>query len=269
MIPFLNEHLKNGPPANIARVTAFEVGPNRWERLADWPAACERACPASLTPLYLAPMGRTSFTAPAGRGFESYVSDPAKPVTYRARPNSSPYSNGSTWRFWLEDDQRFAEGRTDVLTYSSEPLTAPLKLSGTPMVHLVASTSGTDSDWVVKLIDVYPDEYPQKPEMGGYQLAIAMDVIRGRYRNDPAHPSPIPANQPQTYAFELPNVDYVVLPGHRLMVQVQSSWFPLYDRNPQTYVPNIFFARPGDYRAATQKVFTGSDGSWIGLPVVR
>jgi uncharacterized protein len=148
-------------------------------------------------------------------------------------------------------------------------LTQPLKLAGTPLVHLVASTSGTDSDWVVKLIDVYPDQYPQKPELGGYQLAIAMDVMRGRYRADPAHPSPIPANQPVTYEFALPTVSYTLQPGHRLMVQVQSSWFPLYDRNPQTFVPNIFFARRSDYRAATQRVFTGAGGSWIGLPVVK
>jgi uncharacterized protein len=156
-----------------------------------------------------------------------------------------------------------------VLTYATVPLTQPLRLAGTPLVHLVASTSGTDSDWVVKLIDVYPDQYPQRPELGGYQLPIAMDVIRGRYRTDPTHPSPVPANQPVAYEFALPTVDYVVQPGHRLMIQVQSSWFPLYDRNPQTYVPNIIFALSQDYRAATQRLFTGSDGSWVGLPVVK
>jgi predicted acyl esterase len=137
------------------------------------------------------------------------------------------------------------------------------------MAHLKASTSGSDSDWVVKLIDVYPGLNPQKPELGGYELAISMDVMRGRYRTDPAHPTALTPNQPLTYDFALPNVDYVVQPGHRLMVQVQSSWFPLYDRNPQTFVPNIFFAKPGDYRPATQKVFTGADGSWVGLPIVR
>ena len=156
-----------------------------------------------------------------------------------------------------------------MLTYSTAPLDRPLRLAGTPLAHLVASTSGTDSDWVVKLIDVYPDQYPEKPELGGYELGIAMDVIRGRYRTDPANPSPVPANQPVTYEFALPTVDYVIKPGHRLMVQVQSSWFPLYDRNPQTFVPNIFFAKPSDYRSATQRVFTGADGSWIGLPVVK
>jgi putative CocE/NonD family hydrolase len=190
-------------------------------------------------------------------------------VTYRARPNLSPWASGSTWRFWLADDQRFAEGRPDVLSYTSAPLTQPLKLAGTPLVHLVASTSGTDSDWIVKLIDVYPDQYPQKPEMGGYQLAIAMDVMRARYRQDPAKASPVPANQPVTYEFALPSTSYTLQPGHRLMVQVQSSWFPLYDRNPQTFVPNIMFAKPADYRAATQTVFTGKGGTWIGLPVVK
>jgi hypothetical protein len=269
MIPFLDEHLKGGPPANIARVTAFEVGTNQWRRLADWPSACMTGCPANLTPIYLAPRSSLAFDAPAERAFDSYVSDPAKPVTYRARPNLSPWAQGSTWRTWLVDDQRFADGRPDVLTYSTAALTEPLKLAGTPLVHLVASTSGTDSDWVVKLIDVYPDQYPQRQELGGYQLAIAMDVIRGRYRSDPAKPQALTPNAPLTYEFALPTVDYVVQPGHRLMVQVQSSWFPLYDRNPQTFVPNIMFAAPGDYRAASQRVFTGRDGTWIGLPIVR
>jgi putative CocE/NonD family hydrolase len=269
LLPFLDEHLKNGPPANIARVTAFEVGPNQWQRLADWPLSCAHGCPAGLTPLYLAPGKSLSFDAPAGEAFESYLSDPARPVTYRARPDISPWAPGSTWRFWLEDDQRFAEARPDVLTYRSAPLQAPLALKGTPLVHLLASTSGTDSDWVVKLIDVYPPQYPQKPEMGGYELPIAMDVIRGRYRTDPEHPHALTPDRPLTYEFALPNVDYVVEPGHRLMVQVQSSWFPLYDRNPQTFVPNIFFAAPSDYRPATQKVFSGSNGTWIGLPVVH
>jgi putative CocE/NonD family hydrolase len=269
MIPFLDQYLKDGPRADVARVTAFEAGADQWRRLDDWPQACASACPANLTPLYLAPRNALSFAAPAARAFDSYVSDPARPVTYRARPSVPPYATGSSWRTWLVDDQRFAEARPDVLTYAGSALTAPLRLAGTPLVHLVASTSGTDSDWVVKLIDVYPSKYPQKPELGGYELAIAMDVLRARYRDDPARPAPVPANQPVPYEFALPSVDYTVQPGHRLMVQVQSSWFPLYDRNPQTFVPNIFFAQASDYRAATQRVFTGADGSWIGLPVVN
>jgi hypothetical protein len=269
IIPFLDEHLKGGRPANIARVTAFEGGTNQWRRLDDWPEACTANCRTNLTPLYLAAGNGVSFKAPGQSAFDSYVADPSRPVTYRQRPNLPPYGPNSSWRFWLVDDQRFAEARPDVLTYSSAPLERPLHLAGTPLVNLVASTSGTDSDWVVKLIDVYPDQYPQRPEMGGYELAIAMDIMRGRYRDNPANPSPVPANQPVTYRFGLPQVDYVIQPGHRLMVQIQSSWFPLYDRNPQTYVPNIFFAKPQDYRAATQKVFTGSDGSWIGLPIIQ
>jgi putative CocE/NonD family hydrolase len=269
LIPFLDEKLKGSAPANIAKVTAFEGGTNQWKRLDDWPTACARSCPAKLRPLYLVPGERISFTAPPSQAFNSYVSDPARPVTYRQRPNLPPYAPNSTWRTWLSDDQRFAESRTDVLTYSSAPQTVPLRLAGTPLVHLVASTSGTDSDWVVKLIDVYPDQYPQKPELGGYEFPIAMDIMRGRYWRDPAHPMPLPSNQPVTYEFALPTIDYVVQPGHRLMVQVQSSWFPLYDRNPQTFVPNIFFASKSDYRAATQRVFTGPNGSWIGLPVIN
>ena len=269
LIPFLDEKLKGGQAANIAKVTAFEAGTNQWKRLDDWPLACARSCPANLTPLHLTHGEHLSFTAPAGQAFDSYVSDPARPVTYRQRPNLPPFSPNSTWRTWLSDDQRFAESRTDVLTYSTAPLMAPLRLAGTPLVHLVASTSGTDSDWVVKLIDVYPDQYPQKPELGGYQFPIAMDIMRGRYRSDSARPVPVPANQPIAYEFALPTVDYVVQPGHRLMVQIQSSWFPLYDRNPQTFVPNIFFAKKSDYRAATQRVFTGPNGSWFGLPVVK
>ena len=269
LMPFLDQNLKGGPPANIARVTAFDVGPDRWQRLNDWPVACATGCSAGLERLYLLPYHGLGFDAEVGKTFDSYVSDPARPVTYRQRPNLSPWATGSTWRYWLEDDQRFAEARPDVLSYATEPLTQPLSLKGTPLVHLVASTSGTDSDWVVKLIDVYPAHYPQKPEMGGYELAIAMDVMRGRYRTDPAHPQPLTPNAPLTYEFALPNVDYTVEPGHRLMVQVQSSWFPLYDRNPQTFVPNIFFAKPADYRSATQTVFTGADGTWIGLPIIK
>jgi putative CocE/NonD family hydrolase len=269
LLPFLDQHLKGGPPADIARVTAFEVGPNQWQRLPDWPPSCAQGCSGSLTPIYLAPGRGLSFTAPAAASSDSYLSDPSRPVTYRARPNLSPWSAGSTWRYWLEDDQRFAEARPDVLTYETAPLDRPLTLRGTPQVHLVASTSGTDSDWVVKLIDVYPSHYPQKTEMGGYELGIAMDVFRGRYRADATHSHPLTPNEPLTYEFALPNVDYVIEPGHRLMVQVQSSWFPLYDRNPQTFVPNIFFAKASDYRPATQKIFTGAQGTWIGLPLAK
>src|SRR5262249_18990072 len=165
-----------------------------------------------------------------------YISDPSKPVPYRSRPNQPVgYTGHLTWPEWLVDDQREASGRTDVLAFTSDALKEPLKLAGQPVVNLVASTSGTDSDWGVKVIDVYPDEVAGQEEMGGYQLAIAMDIFRGRYRESLETPHPITADKPLLYKWSLPTVNHVFLPGHRIMVQVQFSWFPLYDRNPQTY----------------------------------
>jgi uncharacterized protein len=188
-------------------------------------------------------------------------------VPYRARPIDM-----STWRQWLVDDQREASGRTDVATFVSETLDAPVKISGEPIVNLIASTSGTDSDWVVKVIDLYPDEVAGQPNLGGYQLMISADVLRGRYRESWEHPKPITANTPLLFRFALPTANHVFLPGHRIMVQVQSSWFPLYDRNPQTFVPNIFWAKPGDYRKATQRIYhVAGDAkrqSFIELPLV-
>ncbi|SEJ42824.1 CocE/NonD family hydrolase [Frateuria terrea] len=270
--PFLAQYLKDGAPrANLAPVTAFQTGTNRWERLDRWPLACERGCATTSHPLYLEPGNKLGFQAPAqGAAYDEYVSDPAHPVPYRARPSQPMgYDNGLTWSQWLVDDQREASGRTDVLTYVSEPLSAPLAIAGAPEVNLVASTSGTDSDWVVKLIDVYPDQVAEQPDMGGYQLAVAMDIFRGRYRTGFDKPAPLAANQPLAYRFSLPNANHVFLPGHRLMVQVQSSWFPLYDRNPQTFVPNIFKAQPADYVKATQRVYHApGKASFIALPVV-
>jgi hypothetical protein len=180
------------------------------------------------------------------------------------------FADGDAWRRWLVVDQRWVSDRTDVLTYVTAPLTEPLRVGGAPVVNLVASTSGTDSDWVVKLIDVYPDEVPSQPEMGGYQLGLAMDIFRGRYREGFEAPKAIEPNAPLTYKFTLPMVDHVFLPGHRIMVQVQSSWFPLYDRNPQTFVPNIFLAQPRDYVKATQRVYHAQGAaSFIELPVVQ
>jgi putative CocE/NonD family hydrolase len=273
MQPFLDEHLKDGAPkADIAPVTAYETGTRTWRKYPSWPLSCEQGCPSKPQNLYLQPGFGLGFQAPpaTGAAFDSYVSDPSKPVPYRARPIKPTYAEGSTWRYWLEDDQREYSTRTDVLTYETEVLTKPVQISGQPMVNLYASTSGTDSDWVVKLIDVYPGEVPDQPSMGGYELAVSMDIFRGRYREDPAHPKAIPAGQAEPYRFALPTTNHVFLPGHRIMVQIQSSWFPLYDRNPQTFVDNIFFAKPGDYQPATQKVFhAGDQASFIQLPVVE
>jgi len=271
--PFLAQYLKDGAPAaNVAPVTAFETGSNEWRRFERWPVSCESGCTHATKALYLQPGNKLRFEAPGGgEAFTEYLSDPARPVPFRARPiQQMGYAPGQTWAQWLTDDQREAAGRTDVITFTSAVLTKPLLISGQPVVHLVASTSGTDSDWVVKLIDVYPDEVYAQPEMGGYQLAVGMDILRGRYREGFEAAKPIKANRPLTYEFKLPPSNHVFLPGHRLMVQVQSSWFPLYDRNPQTFVPNIFLARPEDYRKATQRVYhSASEASYIALPVVE
>ena len=267
--PFLDHYLKNTPKADIAPVMAFETGTNQWRRLSSWPAGCASGCTVRPTPLYLRANSKLSFDeAKSGEaGYQEYISDPAKPVPYRARP-----IDGTSWSRWLVDDQREASGRPDVAVFVSDNLTAPVKISGEPIANLIASTSGTDSDWVVKVIDLYPDEVAGQPNMGGYQLMISGDIFRGRYRENLADPKPIAANVPLLYQFALPTANHVFLPGHRIMVQVQSSWFPLYDRNPQTFVPNIFWAKPGDYRKATQKIYhaTGDSKrqSFIELPLV-
>jgi putative CocE/NonD family hydrolase len=201
--------------------------------------------------------------------YDEYVSDPAKPVPYRQRPTLASYAEDSTWGEWLVDDQRHAASRTDVLVYETPPLTAPVRVAGQPIAKLFASTSGTDSDWVVKIIDVWPSEVPDHTELGGYQQMLSADILRGRYRVDPAKPQRIEPNKVLEYTLALPQVSHTFLPGHRIMVQIQSSWFPLYDRNPQTYVANIFKAQPQDYVRATQRIWRTSDAaSHIEFPVI-
>ncbi len=274
--PFLDKYLKDGGPGTVkeevAPVTAYETGTNTWRRLPAWPAGCASGCAVRPTPLYLHAGLKVSFDAPkkGDAEFDEYISDPAKPVPFRARP-SQPigYSNGLTWPQWLVDDQREASGRPDVVVFTSEVLSAPVKISGQPVANLVASTSGTDSDWVVKLIDVYPDEVAGQAALGGYQLMVSADIFRGRYRESFETPKAITADAPLLYRFNLPTANHVFLPGHRIMVQIQSSWFPLYDRNPQTFVPNIFWAKPEDYRKAVQRVYhSAGHESFIELPMV-
>jgi putative CocE/NonD family hydrolase len=271
--PFLDQYLKDGAPvADTPPVMIYNTGENRWDRLKAWPLSCETGCPSKTQLLYLASNGGLSFTPPSAAhdapgGYDEYVSDPAKPVPFSPRP--ARFADSDSWRRWLVTDQRFVDGRPDVLTYMTEPLHSPLRISGTPRVNLVASTTGSDSDWVVKLIDVFPGEVPNRPEFGGYELPIAMDIFRGRYRESFETPRAITPNKPLPYRFILPTVNHVFQPGHRVMVQVQSTWFPLYDRNPQTYVPNVFFATATDYVKATERVYhaTGAE-SFIELPVV-
>jgi putative CocE/NonD family hydrolase len=271
--PFLDQYLKDGAPkADVPAVSAFETGTNQWERLAAWPSGCPSGCTVQPTPIYLSAGLKLDFAAPKSGDakFDEYVSDPAKPVPFRARPiQPVGYGSGYTWAEWLVDDQREASGRPDVVAFVSGVLNAPLKISGQPVAHLIASTSGTDSDWVVKVIDVYPDEVAGQAEMGGYQLMVSADIFRGRYRESLETAKPLAADAPLPYRFALPTANHVFLPGHRIMVQIQSSWFPLYDRNPQTFVPNIFWAKPADYRKATQRVYhTPGEASFIELPVV-
>jgi putative CocE/NonD family hydrolase len=272
--PFLDEYLKDGAPlADVAPVTAFETGTNAWRRLPAWPAGCASGCSVEPTPLYLRPGQKVGFEAPeaGGPAFDEYVSDPSKPVPFRARPiQPVGYDQEHTWPQWLVDDQREASGRPDVLAFVSDVLKEPVKISGRPVANLVASTSGTDSDWVVKVIDVYPDQVAAQPWMGGYELAVSMDVFRGRYRESQESPKALVPDEPVLYRFALPTANHVFRPGHRIMVQVQSSWFPLYDRNPQTFVPNIFWAKPEDYRRATQRVYHAPNrASFVLLPLVR
>lgn len=263
LAPFLAHYLYD-TPMDLARVTAFQSGTNQWQRLADWPAA-----PAAKK-LYLHAGEGLGFAPSPAEGTVDYVSDPAKPVTYYPRPNQQEGYDGNPWPTWLVGDQRPVSGRPDVLSFTGPVLDKAVTISGAPVVHLTASTSGTDSDWVVKLIDVYPDEVPGDRAMGGYQLAIGMDIFRGRFRETLAEARPVKAGAPLEYVFELPHANHVFLPGHRIMVQVQSSWFPLYDRNPQTFVPSILDAKPGDYVKAVQKVSVGgAQGGYVALPVVE
>lgn len=281
LAPFLAKYLKDdAPKSTIAPVTAFETGTNVWRRYANWPPTGgasgegrgkEGDKTVKRTPLYLRAGLKLSKEAPTpgDTAFEEYISDPAKPVPFVRRPvKPMGYEEGNNWPRWLADDQREASGRPDVVTFISDTLTAPMKISGEPIANLVASTSGTDADWVVKLIDVYPDEVGGDAAMGGYQLMIAADIFRGRYRESFEKAKAITPDTPLLYRFALPTANHVFLPGHKIMVQIQSSWFPLYDRNPQTFVPNIFWAKPSDYKKATQRIYHApKESSFIELPL--
>ena len=271
MQPFLDHYLRDASTPETPRVLAYETGANIWHRYDDWPRACANGCAARSRILYVQAEGRLGFEAPptAEQAFDEYISDPAKPVPYRQRPTVSTYAAESTWGEWLVDDQRHTASRTDVLVWSTEPLKEPVRVAGQPVVRLFASTSGSDSDWVVKIIDVWPDEVPENPKLGGYQQMLSADIFRGRYREDFAVAKPLATGRVLDYRIPLPYVSHSFLPGHRIMVQVQSSWFPLYDRNPQTFVPNIMFAPPESYRKATQRVWrTAEFPTAIEFPVI-
>jgi uncharacterized protein len=251
--PFFAQHLKGKGTIKLPEATTFQTGSNEWKAHAAWPPKQGYGA----RNLYLQADGKLSFNPPTTNGaFDEYISDPKHPVPYRARPIQATYHpQGSDWRTWLVEDQRFVHNRPDVLSWESDVLTEDLTITGQILVKLFASTSGSDSDWVVKLIDVYPEEWPQDMKMSGNQLMVASEILRGRYRNSFEKPEAITPNEVTKYDFDIRWADHTFKKGHRMMVQIQSTWFPLYDRNPQKFVENIFKASESDYQPATQRVF--------------
>jgi putative CocE/NonD family hydrolase len=266
--PFFARYLKDKPGWDVPEAITFQTGAGAWQVYDEWP-------PRRLTEdraLYFREDGRLSFEPPSTedvRAFDAYVSDPARPVPYRPRPIEATYDpRGSGWRTWLVGDQRFAHLRPDVLSWETGPLAEDVTVTGRITARLYASTTGTDADWVVKLIDVYPEDHPSDPAMGGYQLMIANEVFRGRFRASFERPEPLVAGRVTDFTIDLHAVDHRFLAGHRIMVQVQSTWFPLIDRNPQTFVGNIFQAEASDFRPAEHRVFrTAAQPSRVVLPV--
>ena len=265
--PFFDHYLKDAPDPHTPPVLTYATGVDRWEASRNWPAG-------NPVKLYLHDGFAASFEAPKKEAsdHDDYLSDPSKPVPFIPRPIKM--NDNTQWTTWLVHDQRFVSDRPDVLVYKTEPLAKPLHVMGAPLVDLFAATSGTDSDWVVKLIDVYPNSSAESgsqgapQDMAGFELPMGIEIFRGRYVHGFDRPEALKPGKVEDYKWPLPNIDHVFLPGHRIMVQVQSSLFPLYDRNPQTYVDNIFNAKPADYRKATESVYhSPAAASGIILPV--
>ena len=259
-------HDKGSVPLKEALL--FQTGSDTWTRFDAWPPK-----EAQTKNLYFQADGGLSFDKPetAADAFDSYVSDPAHPVLYRHRPVDMTYpeDHPGSWYTWLVQDQRFVDNRPDVLTWQTGELKQDVTIAGNVTAKLFASTTGSDADWVVKLIDVYPEKYPEDWKLSGYELMIADEIFRGRYRNSFEKPEPITANQVTPFTFSLHTADHVFKKGHRIMVQVQSTWFPLYDRNPQKFVPNIFEAKDSDYQKATQRIYRSEKyPSSVGIMVV-
>jgi putative CocE/NonD family hydrolase len=214
---------------------------------------------------------KASFTKPTSVAATlSYVSDPARPVPYRTLPIEATYSEGSRWFTWHVEDQRFVTTRPEVISFMMDTLTQDLTVAGKVTAHLFASTTGTDADFVVKLIDVYPAIDTVSRKMSGYQLPVAMEVMRGRFRKSFEKPSPLVPSKPEEFVIDLHDINHTFLKGHRLMIQVQSTWFPIIDRNPQKYVPNIFEAKESDFIKATHTIYCNKQySSYINVPVIN
>ncbi|MFY7953895.1 MAG: CocE/NonD family hydrolase, partial [Armatimonadaceae bacterium] len=242
--PFFAHYLKDKGPKERPEAVMFQTGSNKWVRHAAWPPK-----DATTKSLYFQANGKLSTDKPAADGSDEYVSDPANPVPYRPRPVMATYP-GREWKEWMVEDQRFTHHRPDVLTYETDPLTEDVVLAGNITAKLFAATTGTDADWIVRLIDVYPEEYPDDPTMAGHQLLVCGEPFRGRFRNGFDKPEAITAGKVEAYSIDLNWGHHCFRKGHRIMVQVSSTWFPLYDRNPQKYVPNIFEAKDSDFQKA-------------------
>ncbi len=259
--------LKGQGKLPLTKVLTFQTGSDRWEKYSAWPPTSGIV----RRNLYFRSGSRLAFAPPTETGAkacDSYVSDPAFPVPYRRRPIQETYGPGSKWYTWLVQDQRFVYLRPGVVAWETPPLKHNVTITGDIVAHLFASTTGSSSDWVVKLIDVYPQHYPKDVQMSGYQLMIADEIFRARFRKSYEHPEPITPNRVTRYVIDLHSNNHTFLKGHRIMVQVQSTWFPLYDRNPQKYVPNIFKAKTSDYQKATQHIYRSRRyASYIDLPV--
>ncbi|MBZ5858457.1 CocE/NonD family hydrolase [Flavihumibacter profundi] len=258
--------LKGIGNGQFAEANCFQTGSNKWQQYATWPPK-----QAVIKKLYAGAGNTASFNKPGSTGsFTSYTSDPAKPVPYRTLPIEATYGPGSRWRQWQVEDQRFVYTRPDVVSFVMDSLKEDLTVTGKILAHLFASTSGTDADWVVKLIDVYPDFDPENLAMSGYQLPVAMEVFRGRFRKSFAKPAPLTPGKPEEFVIDLHDINHRFRKGHRIMIQVQSSWFPIIDRNPQKYVPNIFEANATDYIKAEQHIYHSAQyPTYIELPVMR
>jgi uncharacterized protein len=265
--PWFAYYLKGKGDGNFPEALTFQTGSNKWKTYDSWPPA-----QAVQRNLYFGTEGTLSFNKPSDekKPFDSFISDPANPVPYRTRPVEATYSPGSRWYEWLTEDQRFVHNRPDVLSWETEVLNQDITIAGNIFAQLFASTTGSDADWVVKLIDVYPAQFQKDPKLGGYQLMVAGDVFRGRFRKSYEHPEPIPPGKVESFTIDLHNLNHVFMKDHKIMVQVQSTWFPIIDRNPQKYVPNIFEAKEEDFQKATHSVYhSGQYPSHIKLSVIE
>ena len=258
--------LKGIGNGKFAKANCFQTGSNKWKTYDTWPPKN-----AETKRLYVNADYTAGFKKPGNTyGSVSYISDPAKPIPYRPQPIEATYSFGSRWRNWHVEDQRFVSSRPDVLSFTEDSLKENLTVTGNITAHIFASTTATDADFVVKLIDVFPDIDSKNKLMSGYQLPVAMEVFRGRFRKSFEKPQPLIPNKPEEFVIDLHNINHTFLKGHHLMIQIQSSWFPIIDRNPQKYVPDIFEAKESDFIKATHTIYCNNQYStYIELPVMK